>query len=77
MSKGKTGGKRVKKTTQRTFGYSQGECKLSFTLNTNSRNEMEDFLAILKEGVVDVQAELGRLDSIESEMRDVQSQVKE
>lgn len=45
-------------TEAKNFGYKQGNVTLKFSLRTDIKSELSDFLALLKAGVDDVQKEI-------------------
>lgn len=44
----------------RFFSYKQGECKLSFTLRIDTKQELSDFKDLLEQALKDVKTELER-----------------
>ena len=42
----------------KTFTYSKNSVKLSFNLNTNKKNEMQDFCDLLKVAILEVDKEI-------------------
>ena len=45
-------------TENKNFSYSKGNVTLSFNLRTDIKDQLKDFLELLKEGVKDVEKEL-------------------
>lgn len=45
---------------RKTFDYKMGICNLNFQLRTDIKQELKDFVEILKKALVDVQAELDK-----------------
>lgn len=47
-------------TTTRKFSYTKGKCSLSFTLRTDIKSELKDFLELLKVAVEEIEKELNK-----------------
>jgi hypothetical protein len=45
-------------TVNKNFSYSKGKCNLNFTLRTDIKSELKDFLELLKTAVAEVTDEL-------------------
>lgn len=45
-------------TTQKTFSYSKGEVTLNFTLSVDTKDELKDFLELLKVAQEDITTEI-------------------
>ena len=45
-------------TTNKTFDYSKGDTRLSFTLRVDNNNQLKDFLELLKVAQKDIELEL-------------------
>ena len=44
--------------TTKNFSYSKGKCNLNFTLRTDIKSELHDFLELLKTAVAEVEEDL-------------------
>ena len=45
-------------TTSKTFNYKNGEVVLNFTLRTDEKTQLKDFLVILKSAITEVEQEI-------------------
>lgn len=50
----------IENKTSKTFSYSLGGVKLDFTLRTDVKTELKDFLECLKMGVREVEQEISK-----------------
>lgn len=48
---------------KKTFSYVKGNTNLNFTLNVDVKSEMQDFAEILKQSLIDVEAQIAALSS--------------
>lgn len=49
---------KTKNTTSKSFSYSKGKVSLDFTLRTDMKQEIKDFLEILQRSIDDVKEEI-------------------
>ena len=45
-------------TTQRTFDYKLGDCTLAFTLRTDIKQQLKDYVTLLERALLEVKEEL-------------------
>ena len=45
-------------TTSKNFSYSKGKCQLNFSLRTDVKTELKDFLELLKVAQIEVEKEI-------------------